>query len=184
MKPIFGVDESKIDEVLESFKKSEAQREEVKKEKEKTWKGVLKYFLHGFAFSVLLIILFLAWTFGFVVLVLLGSFIGLIIGLGLLMLVVGFVNCILTSWMWFPVKSGLWDILFHGIALSAILLIADVILSVPYFIFPGIATAIITRVVLGSFIYGFIGKKVAGWWRTEREEIPKALEEELLDRKL
>lgn len=182
LKLISGIDESKIEEVLESFKKSEAKREE-EKEREKTWKLVLKYFVHGIAFSLLFTVLYIAWIAGFIVLILLGSFIGLIIGLGLLVLVVGFINYILTSWMWFPLKSGFWDIMFHGVVLFVILLIVNGILIIPSFIFPGTVTIVITR-VFGTFICGYLSKKVASWWRAEREGVPEALEVEWSDRKL
>jgi len=178
-----GIDESKIEEVLESFKESEAKRER-EKEKAKTWKVILKFFVHGFAFSLLFSFLFFIWVGGLAILVSLGSFIGLIIAFGLLMLIIGFVNYILTPWLWFPVKAEFWDILIHGLVLFIILLIVNAIfITIPSLIFPGIVTTITTSVV-GSFIDGYVARFVAGWWKTEREGISEAVKAEWLNKKL
>lgn len=57
MKLVSGVDESKVEEVLDLFKKSETERREEKKEKEKVWKSVFKmlrawccFFLYSYYF--------------------------------------------------------------------------------------------------------------------------------------
>jgi len=150
---------------------------------EETWKIVAKYFAHGIVFSVLYTILYIAWAFGLLVLVQLGSFIGLIIGFILLMLIIGFVNCFITSWLWFPVDSGFWQILLHGFLLFITLTIADLILVfAPSIYLPGITTSIITFIV-SSFINGFIAKTVAGLWETE-PEIPESVKIEYSEKKL
>lgn len=181
-----GIDESKIEEVLESFKKAEVKEDKPKiKEKEKSWKIIVKYFVHGIAFSLIFTVLAVAWIFGLLMLTVVGSFIGFIIGFGILMLIIGGLNSFLTSILWFPVKTAFWSILGHGFVLFIVLLIVNgIFVMVPSLAFPGISTTIITFVI-GSFLDGFVGKKVAGWWKGEyREGIPETIEAEWRDKKL
>jgi hypothetical protein len=168
-----GVDESKIDELLESFEKTKEREKEEKekfKEKESTWKILIKYFIHGLAFSLLFTVLAFLWTFGVLMLIVIGSIIGLIIGIGLLMLIVGAINACLTSTLWFPVETSFMSILGHGIVLFIILILVNgVFLLAPSIAFPGTLTTVITFIA-GCFIDGFVGKMVASWWKTYEEE--------------
>jgi len=171
-----GIDESKIDELKESFEKSKKDESEPEtKKKEKTWVILAKYFLHGVAFSLIFATLVFLWAFGFFALIVLGSFIGLAIGLGLLMLITGGINCFLTSLLWFPVKTSFWSILGHGIVLFIALIVVNVIIvAVPSLAFPGLVTTIITFII-SSFIDGFVSRGVAGFWK---EEYPADVEYE------
>lgn len=134
------------------------------KEKEGAVKLAVKYFAHGLAFSLLFAVLLVAWVFGLVMLVVLGSFIGLAIGVAVLILIVGFLNAVITTQLWFQVKTGFWDLLLHGLVLFIVLLIVDgIFITAPSLVFPGIPTTIVTFII-GTFINGFIGRKVAEWW--------------------
>ena len=55
-------------------------------------KTIGKYFLHGILISISLTILIIGWTFLAVLLVLIGSFLGLILAIAILFLIIGFVN--------------------------------------------------------------------------------------------
>lgn len=56
----------------------------------------------------------------------------------------------------------------HGFVLLGVLSILDgFIVFIPSHVFPGTATTVVTRVIV-SFLYGFVGKGVAGLW----EETP------------
>jgi len=181
-----GINDSKLEEVVESFKTAGGKKDKPRiNEREKTWKILAKYFAHGIAFYVLFTILTLAWLFGFIVLTILGSLIGLIIGLGILLLIVGGVNCFLTSLLWFPVKTSLWSLVGHGLVLFIALLIVDgIFVMIPSLVFPGIVTTAITF-IFGSFLNGFVARNVAGWWRQEyREDISQAIESEWRDKNL
>lgn len=172
--------------MLESFKKAEVKEEQTKvNEKEKMWKILAKYFLHGIGFSLLFTVLAIAWVVGLITLVMLGSLIGLIIGFVLLMLTLGFANSIITSFLWFPVKMSWTDTGLHGLVLFIVLLVIHGIFVVaPKLIFPGLTTTV-TTFIIGSFLDGFIGKKVASWWKQEYEQsISKEVEAEWRDRKL
>lgn len=147
------------------------------------WKDLAKYFIHGIAFSILFLILGIAWTFAFAFLVIIGFVIGLIIGLGLLFLMVGYLNSVITMNLWFEVKTSFWDLFFHGLALFVILFVINgIFVTVPFLFFPGIATTLTTLVIV-AFLDGFVAKKIAGLWKQEyREGIPEAIEAEWRDK--
>ena len=129
-----------------------------------------KYFAHGIGFSLLFSILAIVWAFIFVILVLIGFILGLIIGIIILILIVGGLNSLITSLLLFRVKTSFLNILGHGIVLTIALVIANsIFVIVPSLLLPGMATTIIT-LIIGSFVDGFIGKKVAGWWEEGTEE--------------
>lgn len=128
---------------------------------------LLKYFVHGILYSVLGIVVLFVWIFILLSLITIGSFLGLLIGLGVFVLLIGGLNSIITSFLWFPVKMSFWNVFFHGLALSIALLIVEVIfLAIPNLVFRGIPTMVITT-ILGAFFSGVVGKVIAGIWREE-----------------
>jgi len=173
-----GIDESKLEEVLESFRKAKAKEEEPKtKEKEKFWKTLAKYFVHGIGFSIISSLLSIAWVFIFVFLVVGGLLIGFIIGLAFLMLIVGFVNSILMSQIWeVSMQTGFWDTLFHGVVLFILLLIVGIFFIIIEIVEPSIITQV-TLFILGSISRGFVAKKVGEWWRAEEDRVRLQYEE-------
>lgn len=146
------------------------------------WKDLAKYFIHGIAFSLLFVLLAIVWVFVLVVLVGLGFIIGLIIGLGLLFLIIGFLNSLITIHLWFEVKTSSWDLFFHGLVLFIVLLIVNgIFITAPSLAFPGITTTAITFII-ACFLDGFVAKKVAELWKKEYPEgIPEAIEEKWRD---
>jgi hypothetical protein len=124
-----------------------------------------KYFLHGILFAILYILIYFIWTPIQVLLVGLGSIIGLIIGIGVLLFMLGYVNEGLGYYLWdIESETGFWGTLFHGVVLSIILLIVNLIGSaLPNFVFPGTATLLITFFI-STFLNGFVGRKVASWF--------------------
>lgn len=144
-------------------------REEIKEMKKPkvTW-NLAKYFVHGIAFSILFILLAFAWVFIMILLVSLGSIIGLVIGIGLLFLIVGFINMVLGVHLWnIEAETGFWRVFFHGLVLFIILLIANLVTSIlPNLAFPGTATLVVTFIIT-SFLDGVIGKNVASWFGHE-----------------
>lgn len=126
--------------------------------------NIVKYFMHGAIFSLLLFVLTGVWAFALIALVSIGWIIGFVIGLGLLFLVAGFLNAFVTDLLWFAVKTGFWSLLGHGFVLLVVLAILDgLIVVIPSHVFPGMATIVVTRFVV-SFMYGFVGKGIAGLW--------------------
>lgn len=132
------------------------------------WKIFGKYFLHGILFSVLFLLLGIAWIFMMILLVSLGAIIGFIIGIGLLFLIVGFINMVLGVHLWnIEAETGFWNIFFHGLVLFILLLIANLITStLPNYAFPGTATLVVTFII-STFLNGVIGKKVSSWFGHE-----------------
>lgn len=126
--------------------------------------SIVKYFMHGAIFSLLLFVLTGVWAFALIALVSIGWIIGFVIGLGLLFLVAGFLNAFVTDLLWFAVKTGFWRLLGHGFVLLVVLAILDCLIVVtPSHVFPGMATIVVTLFVV-SFLYGFVGKGIAGLW--------------------
>jgi hypothetical protein len=170
-----GTDESKVEDVVDDFKKSESKANEPKfEENEETWRIVAKYFLHGVGFSAIFAVSVLAWAMGLIVLVSIGSLLGLVIGIILLILLVGLVNGAVAAKLWFPVKSGFWDILEHGIVLFLVLLFVNGVLLIPRLVFPNTVIAVILFIIQ-AFMDGFVGKAVAEFWEEEEPaEVPEA----------
>ena len=76
--------------------------------------------------------------------------------------------------------------LLHGVVLFLVLLVVNgVLVMVPNYVFPSLATTIITFIV-GAFAGGYVGKMVAGWFESEfrRKEIPSEAEAKWTDTKL
>lgn len=135
-----------------------------------TFRDLVKYFIHGIAFSLLFLLIAIGWAFILVILVSLGFIIGLLIGLAVLFLFVGLLNSFLTRLLWFEVEDGFWNLLFHGFVLFILLLIVDVFfVLIPNLAFPNIATNVVTFVI-AAFLDGFIAKIVAARWRVMYRE--------------
>lgn len=133
------------------------------------WKMLGRFFLHGILFSLLFMILVVAWIFMIVLLVNLGAIIGLIIGFGFLFLIIGYVNTILGAQIWKiePRTHGISNIFFHGLALFILLAIINLLISfLPNYFIPGIGTQTITFII-SAFINGYIGKETASWFGYE-----------------
>ena len=129
------------------------------------WQDLVKHFLHGIAFSLLFVVLGIAWAFVFVLLIGFGSFIGLIIGIVLLLSIVGVLNARPGAFLWNIDAGGKgWSgMFFHGLVLFVILLIAELAVSyLPNQVFPGAATFVITSIIR-TLLYGIIGKTVCTW---------------------
>jgi hypothetical protein len=122
-----------------------------------SWKNAAKYLTHGLAFSTLFSVLTMAGLFISAILVEVGAVIGFAIGLVLLFLSLGFLNTPTTEYLQFKVKYGFWDLLFHGAALFALLLVVNSIIGgVSTWVFPGIALTVIA-LVIAAFVEGGCG---------------------------
>ena len=134
-------------------------------------KTIGKYFLHGILISISLTILIIGWTFLAVLLVLIGSFLGLILAIAILFLIIGFVNSRVTSFLWFRLRTG-WKIyLAHGFLLGIILLIVqaapDLFVSRLTDTLPAIQAIVVRLLLIAVYapIDGVIGKRVAREWQ-------------------
>ncbi len=140
---------------------------------------LVKYFLHGIAFSALLLVLGLLWGMLLLVLVVVGSLIGLAIGLVLLVFLVGGLNAFLSSSIWsLDVKTDWASLLGQGFVLLLLFLLAGIPSAIINLIFP----SLILRAILFlpyCVIDGYIGRKVGEWW--EKGEYPEESVQEYPD---
>jgi len=135
-----------------------------------TWSSRLtRYFLHGLAFSLLLMVFGIVWLFLLLALVIVGLVIGFIIGLFLLFLIMGALNSILTEYIWnIATKSNWTSLPVHGLALFIVLLLASIPSLVINFTVPGWATAAVLFTPY-CLIDGYLAKAVASNWKAEEE---------------
>jgi hypothetical protein len=131
-------------------------------------KTVVKMLLHGFLFALIFTGLVVAWALITLVLVSIGSLIGLGIGAGLLVLGIGGINAALGALLWnISANTKFWNTFLHGLVLGIIFLVVDLItVFVPNQIYPGIGTYIATLIIT-SLIYGAVGRKVASWFGSQ-----------------
>jgi hypothetical protein len=133
------------------------------------WKNLLKYFLHGLAFSVIFSLLAFVWAFILVLLAMVGAFIGLIIGVIILFFIIGGLNSFLTDFIWsIPIKTKWTSLLGHGV----VLFIALVLVHIPSFVVSlslhGLATTIVLFLAF-SFIDDFVAKYIAIQWENRKK---------------
>ncbi len=142
---------------------------EVTKEKpvseRSNWKVLAKYFVHGLAFSVIMIFLVFFWVILLAFLVVVGAFIGLIIGFTVFLFILGGLNSFLTENIWsISTSTGWMSLLGHGFVLFIALIISHIPSIVIDFTVPSLPTTIVLFIA-GAFIDGFVAKNVAGFWK-------------------
>lgn len=132
-----------------------------------------KYLVHGIAFSILYVLLALVWAFILVILVGFGSFLGLIVGIVLLILIVGLINSALGAYLWDidTGGKGLVGMFVHGLVLFIILLVVGFAVSFSLnLVFPETPTLVVAFII-EAFLYGVIGKTVCTWFGRTIESI-------------
>jgi signal transduction histidine kinase len=131
---------------------------------------LLRYFIHGVAFSTLFLVLAIIWIFVFF-LVIIGSFLGILIGIVVLFFFIGGLNTFLTRWIWSAdIRSDLLSLFIHGVGLFVALLIA----SLPMFFLIGTPYSLALLIVLFlpyAIIDGFIAKNIAFALREHTEPV-------------
>jgi len=128
---------------------------------------IAKYFLHGVAYSLLVVGFVLVWIFLLVALVVIGSILGLLLGLLVMVMGVGYLNSLLSGYFWKIQTQTKWSsLLVHGL----MLMIAIGLASVPFMILEYLAesltpvvsiVAILVLFVIHSIVNGYLGKAVA-----------------------
>jgi hypothetical protein len=145
--------------------------EEEKKKRALSREQLPKYFAQGVLFSIIYTVLFIVWVFLAAILVVVGFIIGLIIGFVLLFFIIGWLNAVLTDWIWnTPIRTDWQDLLAHGFILFFGLLFAHVLGTLINYALPGLATLVVLFVVY-CFIDGFIAKSIAEYYEERVEEI-------------
>jgi len=107
------------------------------------------------------------WAAVLIVLVMLGFIIGLLIGLVVLFLIMGWLNTMITEVVWHvPVKTGWTTVLVHGLVLSIVFLLVHIPSIVINLAAPSVITVAVLLIIY-AFVDGFIAKRIAGMWRQE-----------------
>lgn len=120
-----------------------------------------KYFLHGLSFSIIMIGITVGWVLILAFLIAVGSFIGLIAGLALLVYIIGWLNVELTKYFWHYDAGSEWmGLIWHGTFLLLALLAVSIPQLVLSSIIPGFITAIVLFVAY-CFVDGFVARSVA-----------------------
>lgn len=131
------------------------------------FKTISKYFIHGFAFSVIMIALFFVWVVITVFLAVVGSFIGLILGFVVLFFMLSGLNCFLTENIWsISTKTEWMSLLGHGFVLFFALIIANIPSIIIGLTAPNLAVTMVLFVV-EAFVDGFVAKNVAVFWEED-----------------
>lgn len=129
---------------------------------------IARYFLHGIAFSALLLILGVAWAVIVVFLVAFGSIIGLILGFVLLFFIAGGLNVFLTESIWHVSIVHEWKrVILQGLTLFIIMAIAHIPYFITVYFVPDLVTFVVFFLVY-CFVDGFIARKTALVWKVER----------------
>ena len=134
-------------------------------------KTLVKCFVHGIAFSLLFLMLVFAWFFGLVFLMAGLAFVGLLIGIAVLLPCVGALNRFLTDVIW-RVETGstLRSLFPHGLVLLVLILAANIATAIGVgLVLPGTISIIVYSVVL-AFVDGYIAKAVATLFPDEPQE--------------
>lgn len=125
---------------------------------------LLRYFLHGISFSGIFIVLAIAWAFIFAALIVLGAYIGLIIGFLVLFLLIGGLNTFLTWLIWnISMKSNLKSLFAHGFVLFFALLVVGIPFVVINFLTSDLVITIVLFIIY-CFIDGFVAKSISSRW--------------------
>ncbi len=128
-----------------------------------------RYFLHGFLFSIVFLLLVLGWAVVLIVLVAFGAIIGLILGLILLLFIIGGLNTFLMKEIWGLSVKGDWkSLLVHGLILFLVLFIVSIPSFVVNAVFPSIPIQIIVFIVY-CFIDGYVARGVGGGWEEQTD---------------
>lgn len=130
-------------------------------------RNLLKYFLHGIAFSFILIVLVIFWSVILAILVALGYIIGLIIGLIVLFYLLGGINVYLTGAIWgIQVKEDWKSLLRHGIVLSMALIIVHIPAVIVSLAVPS-PFATVPLLIIYGFVDGFVALHIGTLYEEE-----------------
>lgn len=116
---------------------------------------------HGLGLGILMFLLVIGWAFILGVLIVMGSIIGLLIGLGVLVLALGYINAYLADAVWGMSTDGeLIPRFVHGVLLLIVLIIANLPVIALNYLFPHWLMSVILFIIYVP-IHGYVGIRVA-----------------------
>src|SRR6059036_1003232 len=137
----------------------------------------LKLYVYGILFSLLSTVLSLGWVFVAAFLIRFGFLVGLAIAIGLLVLLAGFANAMVSRLLWFPVKGGLWVYFQQGLIMSVVVVLVLLLIAGVSFLFSPIS-GLVAGFLIAPPAYGTVGAWVADFYRLpapRRRVAPTAL---------
>jgi hypothetical protein len=132
----------------------------------KSWvKIILKYFVHGLFFDLLITLLLVGLLFAGAGLILVGGLVGLIVSIAAMMVLFGVANNLINRAVWGDSMN--WSILallIHGLGLFVALLIVNSVIDLlPLLFFPGLATTIVLFIPT-CILDGRVCRSIAERW--------------------
>jgi len=137
-------------------------------EEDSTGKMVAKYFVHGAVYSLLMLVLVVVWAFLMIIMVVLGSIIGLVASFAILFMMVGWLNAQISQYIWkIHVKQKWLSLLGHGFLLFIVIAIAGIpSMIIDMMMWSADVFTYVMFTIVNFFIYslvdGYICKHVAG----------------------
>ncbi len=123
--------------------------------------SLFKYFEHGLAFSLIMLILGIGLAFLLVFLVVTGFILGLIIGFLILLVVYAGINAFLMDRIWHVfIKTDWKSLLAHGLVLMIVLLLVSIPSLAINFLMPNVIVYIVMLIIYCP-IDGYIAKNIA-----------------------
>ncbi|MFW9849309.1 MAG: hypothetical protein ACFFF4_09215 [Candidatus Thorarchaeota archaeon] len=125
-----------------------------------------KYWVHGFLYQILTTVVLIPTLFAMIFLIIVISFIGLIIGFGLLFMAIGWANKAISGYLWKIESRGAWTSLIgHGLALFiALLLVSFPVAYIQIMFYYSIVMYYVIAYGPTPIIQGYIAKSVAGYF--------------------
>ena len=125
---------------------------------------------HGIGLTILMFLMLIGWVFILALLVAIGSILGLIIGLGVFALALGYINSFLAGTVWeMGIDNGLVSRFFHGVLLFIVLLISEIPILIINYVFQHWLIMVILFLIYVP-IHGYIGMRVAEVFETSRTD--------------
>ena len=116
---------------------------------------------HGIGLGILMFLLVIGWAFIFGILVAMGAVIGLLIGLGVLVLALGYINGYLADAVWgMGTDEELIPRFVHGVLLIVVLITINIPAIALSYLFPHWLMSLILFVIYVP-VHGYVGFRVA-----------------------
>ncbi|MHC1710187.1 MAG: hypothetical protein AB9819_07260 [Methanomassiliicoccales archaeon] len=123
---------------------------------------------HGIGLGILMFLLVIGWAFIFGILVVMGAVIGLLIGLGVLVLALGYINGYLAEAVWgMSTDEELIPRFVHGVLLIVVLITVNIPAIALTYLFPHWLMSVILFIIYVP-VHGYVGVRVAEVFQVDK----------------